>query len=658
MSFQIRQIALYSWAGEIRTIDLQLNSVNIITGASQTGKTALIDIIDYCLGSDTCEIAEGIIRKSVAWFGLLLTDGDANLFVARRTPDPGVKTSTAFYIEAGVDAAPPATSLRPTTNLEGTQALLTRLAGIEENEIPLSGGTVRQPYDITIRHTPFFLFQRQDEIDGRRQLFHNQSEEFAPQTIRDVLPYFLGAVDPQHLGRRRALDQARSELRNLNRALARVDAAALEADMDATTLFAQAQQVGLVVGDAPETRAELITILRQALSTPVEPDADRVGATYSAALESRRELRLALQRTEEELQSFRRTAGEHSEYGLQLELQADRLAFVELMPANVSEGSVCPVCGQDSDVPASDELRATLETLRRQLDGVSRDRPRVEGVIERLEARARDLQAQLAANRAQLRGIEAANDELTRVQDESAARALILGRISYFIYRFDQADTGGDLRRRAETLQRQIETLEARLDLEGVRERQTSILGYVGQALTDMARTLGLEHADSPLRLDPQHLIVVADTADGPLPMDHMGSGRNWVGYHLAAHLSLHQFFAERGRPIPRFLLLDQPSQVAFPADEELVTDDSGTDEDRTLVTSMFRLIFDAVEESDADKSPFQVLVTEHADLAADWYQNAVVARFRRGVKLVPDSWAEQPRPEPDEQEGPAATED
>ena len=41
--------------------------------------------------------------------------------------------------------------------------------------------------------------------------------------------------------------------------------------------------------------------------------------------------------------------------------------------------------------------------------------------------------------------------------------------------------------------------------------------------------------------------------------MARMGSGENWVGYHLIAHLALHQWFVQRQRPVPSFLFLDQP---------------------------------------------------------------------------------------------------
>jgi hypothetical protein len=155
--------------------------------------------------------------------------------------------------------------------------------------------------------------------------------------------------------------------------------------------------------------------------------------------------------------------------------------------------------------------------------------------------------------------------------------------------------------------------------------------------MTKWARELFLEHSSSPLRLDLKKLTVVADTLDGAVPMERMGSGENWVGYHLIAHLALHQWFVQRSRPVPHFLFLDQPSQVYFPAEKDvegsmtLVSED-----DRLAVSRMFRLVFDAV----AEVAPgLQVIVTEHADLGDDWYREAVVERWRGGLKLVPEDW-------------------
>jgi len=113
------------------------------------------------------------------------------------------------------------------------------------------------------------------------------------------------------------------------------------------------------------------------------------------------------------------------------------------------------------------------------------------------------------------------------------------------------------------------------------------------------------------------------------------------VGYHLIAHLALHLWFAERKRPVPRFLFLDQPSQVYFPAEKDvdgsmaLVSED-----DRLAVSRMLKLVFEVVARASTGGLPgMQVIVTEHADINEPWFRDAVAERWRQGKKLVPDDW-------------------
>lgn len=104
--------------------------------------------------------------------------------------------------------------------------------------------------------------------------------------------------------------------------------------------------------------------------------------------------------------------------------------------------------------------------------------------------------------------------------------------------------------------------------------------------MTEMAQRLGLEHADSGVRVDLGRLTVVADTDAGPVYMDTgIGSAKNWVGYHLSTVLSLQQHFIRRSRPVPSFLVLDQPTQAFFPAD---TTDAEIPDEDRVDALAQF----------------------------------------------------------------------
>ena len=57
---QIRELVLYGYNGKVRHLPFALGKVNIITGRSKSGKSAIGDIIDYCMGGDSCNIADPV----------------------------------------------------------------------------------------------------------------------------------------------------------------------------------------------------------------------------------------------------------------------------------------------------------------------------------------------------------------------------------------------------------------------------------------------------------------------------------------------------------------------------------------------------------------------------------------------------------------------
>jgi len=164
-----------------------------------------------------------------------------------------------------------------------------------------------------------------------------------------------------------------------------------------------------------------------------------------------------------------------------------------------------------------------------------------------------------------------------------------------------------------------------------------SILSILSRDISDWSQMLQLEHAQHPLRLDLKRLTIIADTKDGPIPMERMGSGENWVGYHLTSHFALHKWFVSKGRPVPRFLFIDQPSQVYFPEERDWKQiEQSRRDEDREAVKRMYQLAWEVVQML---KGNFQIIVTDHANIDEPWFQDCVVERWREGKKLVPEDW-------------------
>jgi hypothetical protein len=156
------------------------------------------------------------------------------------------------------------------------------------------------------------------------------------------------------------------------------------------------------------------------------------------------------------------------------------------------------------------------------------------------------------------------------------------------------------------------------------------------------AQQLDLEHSSDGALIDLDRLTIVADTPNGPAYMDAggIGSGMNWVGYHLTAYLALQRFFIEQQRPVPSFIVLDQPSQAFFPRDRETGGDlDELTDTDRENTRRLYELTFQVVQQLGG---ALQVIALDHADFEDDWYASSVVQRWRGGDALIPSHWFDE----------------
>ena len=348
MTLQIRSISIYSHDSERRDVTFRLGALNIVTGASKTGKSALLDIVDYCCGRAECTVPEGEIRKGVSWFSVHFDNDGEGILIARKNPGPARRASDEIYLERGVDELPAdASGFHKNITGDGLKAQLSATLGISENiHVPEEGST-RQPLEASSRHAILFCLQAQDEIANRRLLFHRQGEQFFPPAIRDALPYFLGAVDEDHFFALKRHQDARTRLRRLEREYAEAQAVARDSSNAARGLLGEARRAGLIAPDVqPEDASGLLTLLREAtvpqpiaFSTIDDPEAD-----LTALDERRRALLRQLQEVREEIADVDRLSREASEFEVEAREQEARLTSIGLI-ADTGEdtGESCPL---------------------------------------------------------------------------------------------------------------------------------------------------------------------------------------------------------------------------------------------------------------------------------------------------------------------------
>jgi hypothetical protein len=642
VTLQIRAIAIYSHDGKRRDVRFNLGALNIVTGASKTGKSALLDIVDYCWGRSECTIAEGEIRRAVSWFAVIFDNEGEGILVARRNPGPAGRASDEIYFQRNVADFPDTTApLVKNSTADGLRERLSAILGVAENlHIPEPGAT-RRPLNASASQAIFFCLQNQDEIASRRLLFHRQGEERIPQAIKDTLPYFVGAVGEDHFLKQKRYEDARRRLRVLERGYADAVALTDEASGTARNLLQEAKRVGLLELDASADSLEGVRVLLGQASGPRSLEyarTDDPAADLTDLEERRRRIRIELQELRDDIKDLQRLTREASEFESEAREQQARLASIELVADVVAGHDTCPLCDSHLPVPvpAVDEIRRSLGRLDRQLNTVRRDNPRLQGQIAELETKRTSLEGDLSIVQGDISTRIADNERLRIEQDQFTEQARVAGRIGYYLENARTLSDGEGLRLQVARVRAEVGELEAALDQDAVEERLTTALGLVGRDITDYAGRLELEHGENSLRLDRKNLTVVADTIDGPLFLYQIGSGENWVGYHVAAHLALHKLFRMLNRPVPAFVMFDQPSQAHYPTEKDVGEISGEQDEDQVAVARLYRLLFDYCVTMAPN---MQIIVADHVGLLQEWFQTSTVERWRDGIKLVPMTW-------------------
>lgn len=644
---QLDALILYNADGDVRQIRFRSGQLNIISGESGTGKSSIIGILRFLLGGDSPHVPLGPIQDTVAWYGLLAHVGNTQFFIGRPAPPHGVTTSQVMLL-IGESDVPELGALKSNANTADLVGYLGGLIGIEETlHVPAEGRT-RRALAASFRHSLYYNFQGQGEVANPDLLFHHQNRDFQKQTIRDTLPYFLGAQSPDALRKREQLTELRRDIRRKETRLAEARSWRELGVGRASGLIADARASGLIsAGTTPADAGQAIDLLNAVLEAPESlvntDDVDRDAETETL-IARRGELRDSLRDINDTLRGLDEFARVGTEYSAELNEHRVRLASIGLIPDTRDEAATCPVCKSTlTDTSTHDAIGHSLGRVARRIELAQRDQPRIATARTELLATRRQVRASLDDLDTSLQELARADEIRATAQLTWDQQSFVRGRIVQFLETttLESDDVIAALERAVESLEDKAAQLTEELDPEALRSAVDSLLNIVGRRMTELAQSLPLEHSEHGVRIDPYRLTVVADTLQGPAYMDAgaIGSGMSWVGYHLTAYLALHDYFINTNRPVPRFIVLDQPSQAFFPRDRESGGDlDELSDADRDNTRNLYRMMFDVVTQLDGQ---LQIIAFDHADFAGEWFQDSIVETWRDGTALIPREWCE-----------------
>lgn len=646
MSWRIVAIGIYSRKyGTLSVLEFNRTGLSIITGDSAKGKSTVLEIADYCLLSRHCGIARGPIRQAVSAVGLLAERGSSRLALVRPLPAEGRMTSSEVFLMQG-DAIelPESVPQKWNANLDRAKEVLSAFTGIEVPPVltNFESGDFEDRYPANIRHCAPLLFQPQDVIATRNVSFPGLENPFARLHTIDALHYFLGVFDMNKLRKRRQLRRLLLERRRFGRQQRESQSLRARGFDRGLQLWNEARALDLL-GEEPEPAnvADLADRLRAIIERVGGLKLDPDGAsTFLHAEEQEALLRKELMQKRIEFSQFEERQRIEEEHTALASRQVERIALRDLLPADRGQEE-CPLC-RAGRIDASDlehGLETSLVAIERTQRVPERLRSQIESRQEQLKVEIEELNQQIRTIRDRMRTSLRGISEGASMLAEIRKRERLAGRVWEYL-----DAVGPDLASEEDngeenvSFDEQISELQKEVGEHRFKHAMDQVQADIGSRMTAAARQLEVEFPGHPVRLNLQvDLGIELDFGkDNWVPLNQLGSGANWLGYHIAMMVALHSYLRERKAPVPGFFILDQPSQVWFPVAQAREGKLLVPTEDRDLqsLRAVYRLLYETANSV----SDLQIIVFDHAKLPDSEFDSATVDEWR-DHGFVPDDW-------------------
>jgi len=653
MKFSINSLILWprNKDFECRKVEFSANGVNIITGASRTGKSAIIPIIDYCLGAGECTIPVGIIRDTCLWFGVLFDLQDEQMLICRKEPGRQKSTGEMFLLRGNNIKIP--TEIENNITVEQVKNILNELFSLSfiDTDTTSNNFSARPSY----RDLMAFIFQPQNVIANNRVLFYNVEKMEHKTKLINIFPYVLGAVTAETLAAMQERDRLIKERDKLTRDLVNIKNVSESWRQEVLTWLSLARELGLTTFDVNSGLdfdlhlEELRRIIEK-----YENDSTLLAVNLTDTSEELIKLRAEEQSLSMKLSAARKRHetmkaldDSKKRYDESLKIQRNRLDISGWL-RSLSTDMICPICGETHNAPKKE-----LDSLCDAISEIEKQAGIVQGMSASFDREFNIVKADIDALVEELTAIrKRINEESAKSQQNANTRYTLssvsrfLGRMEFAIQTYERIGTDGDLEERLSTLNDRIGELNKLLEGGARQSKEKAALSFVQQEASAIIKQLDVENPDDPIEFDKQNLTVKVQSTDGRTNyLWEIGSASNWLAYHLSISLAFQKFFQERrGVSVPNILVFDQPSQVYFP--QRSLQEGSTAEEDANLIQDEDKVavkkIFEALSEYTKNaKSELQIIVMEHADedVWGGLDNVSLVERWRGDDKLIPVEW-------------------
>lgn len=628
--------------------------LNIITGRSSTGKSAIIELFDYCTGNSENTIPEGVITDNAELYFVVIHAKETYLVIARTQ---NKKSTEAFYKieteEIDIEHLDRAYFKQEYfVQLKSFRDELWRFFGNGISEIDESEEALKfkpKKGRPSFRNMVSFMLQHQNLVANKHSLFYRFDEKEKRERVIDEFKIFAGFVDQDYYIINRELEEKRQELEKFNREFGNFESQKNERAIVLDELRAEYLSISGYELFPTITSAQMLSMPQiyidklEKIKLEVNEDSDEYKKLYLELIRQKNDLLAQRRRLSLKLEHINSSINYVRNY-------AEKIDKYQPITEAIRGKAVCPFCHHESTVTedAANKLRIAIEWLNEELrkspqreDSFLPQKREYEKAISSINSELRKINSEIN------RIIETNNRlEKNKSLDEQSLKLKlrIENELEWTKNMFIQFDS-----KKIEETKEQINQLEYILQTKyNVQQKLDNAEIFINKAMNDMGKNLDFESSYQPINLHFDiHTFELYHLKNNgtKVYLRNMGSGANWLYSHVCLFFGILEFFVSLGEKstIPTILFLDQPSQVYFPATIDTASEFNAkdlkqkegkeADDDLRAVTNLFIQIANTLY-SMQKKYGFmpQVIISDHADnlnLGKHDFNNYVVCRWR-----------------------------
>jgi hypothetical protein len=616
----IKAILLFNEKGEKRGLELR-EGLNIITGESKSGKSALLEIIDYCFGSSNSTIPKGRITEFTYLYSIILRVNDTNVVIGRKSFSNKGRNNMFLKIERkeinfgdlDLDYYEESYFIQRSRAIREIENIL----GLTVTDVSEDAEQKKEGRP-SIRNMMSYLLQHQNLIASKFALFYRFDDSRKRDQVISQFPIFAGWVDQKYYSYKYRLDLLLKELKikekeitNNKKYLEKKKKRLLETFNNYFMLIGEKLNQDLSLDELLSLRDSL-------------PDFQEEGYMKNELKVRYQELKNKLEEKKAQKHKYELLISnleESENFGHRYMENLEKLKS----KANVSEPRrkeyLCPLCG-NGEIGVNQEVSEvikSIEWLEKEISEVDYHRNSYREKINEYEIIIYDLDAEIRGIMRELKEIEQISKEI--LDGKAFNEQVIYAKAKIDLEVEMLSDTVRVLdEEELDNIKNTVEDLEEKIAGYNLDTYYAEAKTFINQHINRIVNKLDFEEEFKP----PRIVFDLEETFDlyhwdmknnSRIYLSEMGSGANWLACHLGLFLSLLRYFcSQKKSPMPKFLFFDQPSQVYFPDTSTAIIDENQIEnKDIIAVKKIYESVLNEIDDiyKDTGIKP-QVIITDH----------------------------------------------